>query len=221
MSALFMVSSLNWNFRLSSQQLHTIYQNFLFGLLTGSVDDGMMTAAQSKPGLETAFRAANDHWQQMQDDFNNPRSLLAQILQEPDPSKVPQKLIQKGSIGGSQYNAQLLDKYGIDKGPVKWSILNDLTNKDFKLYNKTLGGYGDDFLRSVFTPDELDHVYKTGAIARSVGLNTNPSGTAAVTGAMEDVRHPILSLRPNAISAGLTNSPRIRSVADDAVETTV
>jgi hypothetical protein len=63
MSALFMVSSLNWNFRLSSQQFHTIYQNFLLGLLTGSVDDGMMTAAQSKPGLETAFRAANDHWQ--------------------------------------------------------------------------------------------------------------------------------------------------------------
>lgn len=175
--------------------------------LTGATDNAMMTAAKSKPGLETSFRAANDHWQQLQDDFNNPRSPLAQILQEPDPSKVPQKLTQKGQIGGSPYNAQLLDRYGIDKGPVKWAILNDLMGKDFRLYNKTLGGYGDDFLGSVFSPEEMDHVYKTGAIARSVGLNTNPSGTAGVSGAIEDVRHPIFSLAPKAAAAKLTNSP--------------
>ncbi len=176
--------------------------------LTGATDNAMMTAAQSTPGLETSFRAANDHWQQLQDDFNNPRSPLAQILQEPDPSKVPQKLTQKGQIGGSPYNAQLLDRYGIDKGPVKWAILNDVAGKDFKLQNKSLGGYGDDFLRSVFSPDELDHVYKTGAIARSVGVNTNPSGTAGVSGAIADVQKPIRSMIPKYGAAKLTNSPR-------------
>jgi hypothetical protein len=175
--------------------------------LTGATDAQMMAASKSQPGLEPAFRAANDRWTQLQEDFNNPRSPLAQILQEPDPSKVPQKLMQRGQIGGSPYNAQLLDRYGIDKGPVKWSILSDLVSKDFRLSNKTLGGYSDDFLQSVFSPPELEEIYKTGAIARSVGLNTNPSGTAAVSGAMADVQRPVRSLGPKAIAAKLTKSP--------------
>lgn len=175
--------------------------------LTGATDDAMMMAAKGKPGLEAAFRGANDNWTQLQNDFNNPRSPLAQILQEPDPSKVPQKLTQRGQIGGSPYNAQLLDRYGIAKGPVKWAVMNDLLNKDFKLYNKSLGGYGDNFLQSLFAPDELGHVYKTGALARSVGLNANPSGTAAVSGAMADVQKPVRSLAPKAGAAKLTKSP--------------
>jgi hypothetical protein len=176
--------------------------------LTGATDRQMMEAAQSKPGLEDSFRTANDHWQQLQDDFNSPRSALRQILQEPDPSKVPQKLTQRGQTGGSPYNAQLLDQYGIDKGPIKRVIMEDLLSKDFRLWNKTLGGYSDDFMRSMFTPEELDSVYKTAAIGRSVGLNTNPSGTAGVTGAMEDVQKPIRSLLPKAAAAKMTNSQR-------------
>jgi hypothetical protein len=175
--------------------------------LIGTVDTEMMNAAKLKPGLEETFRGANEHWQQMQEDFNNPRSPLAQILQEPDPSKVPQKLTQRGQTGGSPYNAEILDRYGIEKGPVKRVIIQDLLNKDFRLWNRTLGGYSDDFLRSMFTPEELQHVYKTGAIARSVGLNTNPSGTAGVTGAMQDVQSPIKSLAPKTGAAALTRAP--------------
>jgi len=175
--------------------------------LTGSVDSEMMTTAKSKPGLEGAFREANEHWQQMQEDFNNPRSPLSQILREPDPSKVPQKLTQRGQTGGSPYNAEILDRYGIDTGPVKRAIVQDMLDKDFRLWNKSLGGYSDEFLRSVFTPEELQQIYKTGAIARSVGLNTNPSGTAGVTGAMQDVQSPIKSLAPKTGAAALTRSP--------------
>jgi hypothetical protein len=152
--------------------------------LTGATDAQMMAAAKAQPGLEPMFRGANDHWQQLQDDFNNPRSPLNQILAEPDPSKVPQKLLQRGQIAGSPYNAQLLDKYGIDKGPVKAVVLQDLLNRNFGLFNgKNLGGYSHDFLKSIFSPSELADVYRTGMLARSVGLNTNPSGTAAVMGA--------------------------------------
>jgi hypothetical protein len=177
--------------------------------MTSATDNAMMAAAKSKPGLETAFRGANEHWETLQNDFNNPRSPLAQILQEPDPSKVPQKLTQRGQIGGSPYNAQLLDRYGIDKGPVKWAIAGDLFQKNFGLYGggKNLGGYSDDFLRSVFNPQELSALYKTGAIARSVGLNTNPSGTAGVMGAYEDIRHPILTAGPKTLAAKATTSP--------------
>jgi len=175
--------------------------------LTGSVDSEMMNAARSKPGLEPQFRAANNRWTQLQEDFNNPRSPLFQAMQQPDPSKIPQLFTQLGQTGGSPYNAQLLDRYGIPKGPVKWAVLNDLANKDFRLWSKNLGGYSDDFLRTLFTPQELDHVYMTGAISRSVGLNTNPSGTAVVSGAMADVQSPMKSMLPKGIAARLTKSP--------------
>jgi hypothetical protein len=91
---------------------------------------------------------------------------------------------------------------------VKWALTQDLLGKDFRLQNnKNLGGYSDDFLGSVFDPKELADLYKTGAIARSVGLNTNPSGTAAVSGAMADVQKPLSSLAPKALAAELTNNP--------------
>ena len=171
----------------------------------GGTDSVMMDAAETKPGLEDSFRTANDHWTQLQEDFNSPRSVLNQILSEPDPNRVPQKLTQRGQIAGSPYNAQLLDKYGIDKGPVKAAIVQDLLNRNFGLYGKNLGGYSDNFLRSLFTPDELDEVYKTGALARSAGLNTNPSGTAAVNAAIEQTMNPI-RLAGQSAAAKLTNS---------------
>jgi hypothetical protein len=122
---------------------------------------------------------------------------------------VPQKLTQKGQTGGSPYNTELLDKYGIDKAPLKRVIMDDLVGKDFRLWNKNLGGYSDDFLKSVFDkPGELDEVYKTSAIGRSLGLNTNPSGTAVVTNAAQDVTSPIKSLLPKSLAAKATNSPR-------------
>jgi hypothetical protein len=154
----------------------------------GATDSAMIEASKATPGLEKAFRAANENYKTIQDDFNSPRSPMNQILSEPDVNKVPQKLTQKGQIGGSPYNAELLDKYGIDKGPVKSVILNDLYGRNFGLQGKTLGGYSDDFLKSVFDkPGELDEVYKTGAIARRLGLNVNPSGTAGATSAIEQV----------------------------------
>lgn len=64
----------------------------------------------------------------------------------------------------------------------------------------------DAFLQKLFEPGELDSVYKTGAIARSVRLNTNPSGTAVVQGAMQDVQKPVRSLGPKWAAAKLTNA---------------
>jgi hypothetical protein len=175
----------------------------------GATDSAMMDAASETPELQKAFRGANAHYEQIQDDFNSPRSPMNQILSEPDPNKVPQKLTQKGQTGGSPYNTELLDKYGIDKAPLKRVIMDDLVGKDFRLWNKNLGGYSDDFLKSVFDkPGELDEVYKTSAIGRSLGLNTNPSGTAVVTNAAQDVTSPIKSLLPKSLAAKATNSPR-------------
>src|SRR5207245_7018690 len=114
----------------------------------GATDTAMMDAAKSVPGLEQSFRAANNHWTQLQEDFNNPRSPLSQILAEPDPSKVPQKLTQRGQTSGSPYNAELLDRYGIDKTPIKRAIVQDMLSKDFRPWHKSLGGYSDEFLRS-------------------------------------------------------------------------
>jgi hypothetical protein len=92
---------------------------------------------------------------------------------------------------------------------LKYALMGDMITKDFGLYHggKTLAGYSDPFLKSMFTPGELENVYKTGAIARSLRANTNPSGTAVVEGAMADVQHPVRSLIPKALAAKATNSP--------------
>ena len=178
--------------------------------LTGMLDGQMEAAAKSSqnPSLLPMFRDANDLYRSMQEDFNSPRSPLRQVLDEPDPSKIPQKFTQQGQTGGSPYRIDLLDKYGIDSGPVKYALAGDLIKKDFGLYQggKQLGGYSDAFLQKLFEPQELDSLYKTGAIARSVKLNTNPSGTAVVQGAMQDVQSPVRSLLPKAAAAKLTNS---------------
>ncbi|MFI5095167.1 MAG: hypothetical protein ACHQIK_17155 [Candidatus Acidiferrales bacterium] len=172
----------------------------------GSTDTAMMEAASETPELQKAFRDANTHYEKIQNDFNSPRSPMNQILSEPDPNKVPQKLTAKGQTGGSPYNPQLLDSYGIDKAPLKRVILDDLYGRDFRLQGKTLGGYSDDFLRSVFDkPGEIDDIYQTGAIARRLGLNTNPSGTAAVSAAIEQTAKPVKALMQT-VPAYLTNA---------------
>lgn len=176
--------------------------------ITGSVDGQMMDAAQSVPGLGDKFRDANSHWKQLQDDFNNPRSPLAQVLNEPDPSRIAQLLTQKGQTGGSPYRVGLLDKYGIDKGPVQRMVVQDMYDRDFGLFkNKSVAGYSNDFLGDLFTPTQLDAIYKTGAIARSVSKNANPSGTAVVEGAMADVQKPVRSMLPKSLAAKATTDP--------------
>jgi hypothetical protein len=175
--------------------------------LTGAVDDTMMDSAQKVPGLEKDFRAANAHWESLQNDFNSPRSPLFQALKEPIPEKVPQKFLNKGQTGGSPTTIQLLDRYGIDKGPLKRELLGDLQQQDFKMQKKSLGGYDDGFLRALYSPSELDHVYKTGALARSVAKDVNPSGTAGTSEAIAQVRNP-LRIVPAGAAAKLTLSPR-------------
>jgi hypothetical protein len=86
-------------------------------------------------------------------------------------------------------------------------VLQDMLNQDFRIRGKTLGGYSDEFLKSLYDPGEIDSIYKTGSIARSVGLNTNPSGTAAVTEAAHAVEHPLLSIATKTAPAAATNSP--------------
>jgi ddrB-like ParB superfamily domain len=146
--------------------------------LTSATHEQMAAAAETNPGLMTAFENASSHWRAMHDVFNNPRSPVAQALAELDPNKVTQKFTAKGQSGGSPFNVEMLDGYGIDKSPVKRAILQDIYNRNFHLYGRTLGGYSHEFLSSVFTPEELQSIYKTGAISRSVGLNVNPPNTA-------------------------------------------
>jgi hypothetical protein len=153
------------------------------------IDSQMANAATaSNPQGEALFRTANAHWKQIEQDFNTPGEPLYQVLMQTNPDKVPELFTGKGQIGGSPFKISLLDKYGIDKGIVKRAILQDIYNHNFGTFQggKTLAGYNDKFLNSVFTRDELSGIYKTGALARSVGLNVNPSGTAATTSAIEE-----------------------------------
>lgn len=175
--------------------------------LTGQTDQVMMDAAHTVPGLERSFRQANAHWTQLQEDFNNKRSPLAKALSEPDPVNVPFKFLQKGQAGGSPMTVSLLQRYGIDTGPLKRQLLSDLADKKFALTDERhLGGYDDDFVQALYSPQELEHIRKTGALTRSVGLNTNPSKTSEAMGSMEDLTRPPRML-PKFVAAKATNSP--------------
>ncbi len=176
--------------------------------LTGATDDQMMTGAARNPQLEQTFRRANEHWRQLEDDFNSPRSPLYQTLKEPVPEKIPQKFLQRGSTGGSPSVMQMLRRYGIDAGPLKRELLLDLAEGNFKIKGNSLGGYDHDFLSALYRPDELNAVYSTGALGRSAHVNVNPSGTSLVMGAMEDVRSAVRTLMPKSLAATITNSPR-------------
>jgi hypothetical protein len=90
-------------------------------------------------------------------------------------------------------------------------------NKNIGLRGPHLAGYSDDFLHSLFTPTELEQVYKTGAIARSVGLNSNPSGTAAVSSTIEQTGNPLKAAK-QAVAAYLTLYKQISQKAFDVCQ---
>jgi hypothetical protein len=164
-----------------------------------AIDMQMMEAAASNPQIEPEFRRLNAKWEALQKDFNNPRSPLAQILAEPDPYRVTSKIGARGEVGGSPFRVQLLDRYGIDKAPLKRAVLEDIAKKGFTI-NKDgdLEGYSPQFLRSVFTPDELSEIVTNGWIARQLDKTSVPYGPS---------RHIVARALPPSGAARLTNAP--------------
>lgn len=182
--------------------------------LTSAIHQEMMGSASQSPGLADAFNKANAHWANLQEGFNSRSSALGKALQEKDPALVTAKFTDVGQSGGSRRSMQLLDQFGIDKSAVKADLLDRIRNAGFStpkqnLGNEALSKYKDGFLQTVFTPQELDSIYKTGAIARDVTKNVNPSNTAGTEEAIEQTRNPV-KLAAGKAQAWAATSPTVR-----------
>lgn len=153
----------------------------LAGEAANDIDKAMATAAD-KVGATQQWRQANAKWKQLQETYNSPDHPLYKVLQEPDATKVPSRLLGKGSYGGSPVVVRKLKQAGIDLSPLKREVAQQIADKNFSLTNggRGMAGYSTPFLQELFSPAEFDELTKIGRIGRAISFETNPSGTSNV-----------------------------------------
>jgi hypothetical protein len=152
--------------------------------------DGAMAASADKAGATQQWRQANAKWKQLQETYNNPEHPLYRILQEPDATKVPSRLLGKGSYGGSPNVVRQLKQAGIDLSPLKREVTQQIADRNFSLTNggRGLAGYTTPFLQELFSPAEFDELTKIGRIGRAINFELNPSGTSNVMEGHRQIR---------------------------------
>ncbi|HEV8494819.1 MAG TPA: hypothetical protein VGR76_21240, partial [Candidatus Angelobacter sp.] len=144
--------------------------------------DAAMAKAADHAGATDQWRQANAKWKQLQQTYNNPEHPLYKVLQEPDPSKVPSRLLGKGSYGGSPQTVRQLQQAGIDISPLKREVAQQIADRNFALTNggRMLAGYSTEFLKTLYTPQEFNELTTMGRIGRAIRFEMNPSGTSNV-----------------------------------------
>lgn len=184
--------------------------------------DSAMAKAADKSGTSNQWRQANAKWKQMHEDFNDSSSPLYRVLQGSDPTKIPESIIGQGQTGGSPQAVRMLKAHDIDLGPLKAEVAERVAQRGFSSTRggNRFGGYSHDFLTELFSPAELDELYKLGRVGRAVGFERNPSGTSDVMGATRQIgevtRNPVraaVGVLPESLAARFTMSPRVRAAA--------
>lgn len=162
--------------------------------------DTAMTKAADSAGATDQWRQANAKWKQLQQTYNNPEHPLYKVLQEPDPSKVPTRLLGKGSYGGSPQTVRQLQQAGIDLSPLKREVAQQIADRNFALTNggRGLAGYSTEFLKTLYTPEEFSELTKMGRVGRAIKFEMNPSGTSNVMEGHRQI-HGILSRTAGAV----------------------
>lgn len=161
--------------------------------------DAAMTKAADQAGATQQWRQANAKWKQLQQTYNNPEHPLYKVMQEPDPSKVPTRLLGKGNYGGSPQTVRQLQQAGIDTTPLKREVAQQIADKNFALTNggRGLAGYSSEFLKTLFSPAEFDELTKMGRVGRAIRFEMNPSGTSNVL----EGRHQIMGILHGTVGA--------------------
>lgn len=147
--------------------------------------DAAMSKAADQVGATDQWRQANAKWKQLQQTYNNPEHPLYKVLQEPDPSKVPTRLLGKGNYGGSPQTVRQLQESGIDISPLKREVAQQISQNNFSIDNggNKLGGFSTQFLKTLFSPEEFLELTKIGRVGRAIRFEMNPSGTSNVASA--------------------------------------
>lgn len=190
--------------------------NAIASEIVHDLDQAMEAAADEAGTLET-WRRANKQWRTMEELFNKHDSPLTQVLKENDPGRVVQKLTRKGDIGGSAHSLRMAKDAGVDLGPVRRHVVEDIKDNNFKpgKGGKYLGGYSHDFLKELFAPEELEELYLLGRTGRALNFEVNPSGTSNVEGMRGEIGNILgrsLRAMTGPAAAKLTLSPRFSEI---------
>ena len=156
--------------------------------VTKELDTAMERSARSAgPEVYQGWRDANAQWKQLMETYQDSKSPLYRIMKEPDPVKVPQKLLETGAHGGSARTVRMLNEQGFDLNPLRVEVLNRIRDRNFTLSRNRLAGFSDEFLRELFSPAELRELYILSKTGRNIRFEVNPSGTSNVHGAMYEL----------------------------------
>lgn len=168
---------------------------------TSVFDQEMVNAAKElSPEAEGAFRKANDFWKRTVETFNDPRSPIHQAMQEKEPARVPQKFLQPGSAGGSPKALRDFRDYVGDIRPLQREFLTSIIEKmkngdlNFGSMKKRMGHYSNEFLSTLYEPEQLSHLKKMAEAGSSAFENVNPSGSEKLHGIRADVSDTLAAM---------------------------
>lgn len=153
--------------------------------LTGDVD-GAMDQSATQAGFSQEWRAANQGWKDYAQTYGDRSSPLYRVLNAADPTKVTRSLLNNSSVA----DVNALQKEGIDLGPLKRQVVNDISRQGFTVKQDGLGGYSNDFLRNLFGPSQTKELYLNADIGRRLGFEVNPSGTSNVLANIAQMTNP-------------------------------
>ncbi len=119
--------------------------------IASDLSDAMDSSA-NKAGVGEAWKNANQTYRHLMETYNDKNSPLAKVVGQENPSRVTSQVLQKGRFGGDAQTLQALQKEGFDLSGVKGQVLREFEANGGNLDKL---GYGDDFLRQLFNPDEL------------------------------------------------------------------
>jgi len=167
-------------------ELPAQYQG-LFKKLASDIDMAMETTAE-KVGLVDEWRAANAGWKEYVKNFGEKASPFTRILSQTDPAKITNMI--KSS---SAKDIDMLNQLGIDLGPIKNQVIDDIAKRGWTVDRVGLGGYDDGTLNTLFGPAAKKELYLKSDLGRRLAINENPSGTAKLGAKMGQMVSPKLA----------------------------
>lgn len=154
----------------------------LYSQATSKVDDMMMDAAKGTP-FEQSFRDASAKWKAIQQKYNTQGTPLNRILSANDSQTALDNIIGRKHVE----DIQALKNEGIDLGPLKNQVVQDIASKGFGIRGNTLAGYDHSFLNELFGPNATQELYTKSELARRLGVEVNPSGTGRINIARDEL----------------------------------
>ena len=148
--------------------------------------------ASDNPEALAQWLNANEQYKYLQETYNKQSSPLYSSIR-PNMAEVnlPGHFLEVSNFGGNPAKIAALKARGIDLAPLQHAVMDQIANRNFVVKGDRLAGFSDRFLRELLPDETVDDLYRTGALARSIGYQMNPSGTSDVLQATRQIESAI------------------------------